>query len=231
MNGIATYVVWPPKRWMKIETKVEKDRIPMRRSFSQCTFGNILSSSKDFDETNDGMNSSNKGSDAHRNTEDIVAMKRKFLSDDRFLGSGAVTLSREEKSSMTGSNSLNVTDTDMPKLRAEPKDSFNIVPEESSELPSDIEPVGHLEDDSNDSRNGVWNRMERNFKEEGIEGNYEVEQPSEDLAHGAKNSALVGGETGTFSTTENVVERTHNSIHYAENESEVVVEIESEGLS
>ena len=88
VSGVATHVVWPPKRWMKLDTSVEKDRKPLRRSFNQCTFSDMLEHSK---EANAKLDSDEKRSTQDR--YDVVAMKRKLLSDDRLLGHGSVSLS------------------------------------------------------------------------------------------------------------------------------------------
>ena len=47
MNGIATRIVWPPKRWMKITRSVDSDRIPLKKSFNQCTFSEMLKKTDD----------------------------------------------------------------------------------------------------------------------------------------------------------------------------------------
>eukprot|EP00795_Rhopilema_esculentum_P001981 gene1981-17527_t len=47
VNGIATRIVWPPKRWMKITRSVDSDRIPLKRSFNQCTFSEMLKKTDD----------------------------------------------------------------------------------------------------------------------------------------------------------------------------------------
>ena len=97
INGIATRIVWPPKRWTKIEANVAKDRMPLRRSFNQCTFSDMLKNPEEPATSNN--DSSSKTS---RDESDVVAMKRKLLSDDRFLGSGTANLSEEKKSPVYG---------------------------------------------------------------------------------------------------------------------------------
>ena len=81
---------------MKIDVSVAKDRVPLKMSFSHCTFSSMLNSQKDSDDIGEKVDSTSNDSSINRDTKDTAVMKKKLLSGDQFIGSGAVTLSGEK---------------------------------------------------------------------------------------------------------------------------------------
>ena len=207
---------------MKIEANVAKDRIPLRQSFNHCTFGKLLKSSKEFDETSDI--GSFKDAESSRETEDIVMMKRKFLSDDRFLKRGAKTVPGKESNPNSDSMSINVSKGDMLKPDIDLKDYSEIALEENSELGYDKELSKDLQIDSDDKENEISSGRRRNIKvEEADLGEYRSKERTEDISNVKSNNTGTGsGESNNLMALNDLAEGNSNKDLNAENCSEAI---------
>ena len=217
---------------MKIEVNVAKDRMPLRRSFNHCMFGNLLKNSKEFDEAGDNGNSKGRDTEdsrdkeASRDTEDIVAMKRKFLSDDRFLKRDAVTVPGEEINPDKDSMFIKISEGDIPKLDDDPRDNSEISLEESSSLGNNEK--GLIEDsqiDSGHNENQISGGNRGNSKiEEADIGEYRSNEITEDISNSQRINPATGcGENGYLITVKNLAEGNSNKTFNAENCSEIFV--------
>ena len=217
---------------MKIEANVAKDRVPLRRSFNHCMFGNLLKNSKEFDEPGDNGNS--KGRDTEdsrdkevsRDTEDIVLMKRKFLSDDRFLKRDAVTVPGEEINPDKDSVFIKISESDIPKLDDDPRDNSEISLEKNSSLGNNEK--GLIEDsqiDSGHNENEISDVNRGNgTTEEADVGEYRSNEIMEDISSVQRNNLATGcGESGFLITVKNLAEGNSNKDFNVENCSEIFV--------
>ena len=146
---------------MKIDVSVAKDRVPLKMSFSHCTFSSMLNSQKDCDDDAEKIDSISNDSSINKGTRDTAEMKKRLLSGDPFLGSGAVTLSGEKlnanldvdltENSEFGNNSESDSnlDSDLVEKQIKVPDTdakSKTVDDESKETSKNEESIGDVSD-------------------------------------------------------------------------------------